>query len=249
MQTSYFSKYKEPDGISIAGKAPDFYKGETFKELAPKYWFFQEYKKNHNTFFYTYYYQKEVLDKLDPVKIYEKLKNRTLLCFEKSGDFCHRRLVAKWLEANLNVKIPEVVDGTNLECSSTGDRRMSAFYAKVNFLFSQGTIEDFYQGAKRFNGEQLSTKEAKGETPTSFVILKKEYSVEQLSMFYDYLWTLYFVQNPHYLDYINQFETFTDKFKGSSVNCQADTIQKIKDNGLGKIITNVLPFVLEYGLG
>jgi hypothetical protein len=41
----------------------------------------------------------------------EKISNGSdvvLLCHEKEGDFCHRRLVASWLENNLGIKVPEL---------------------------------------------------------------------------------------------------------------------------------------------
>jgi len=49
------------------------------------------------------------LDVLDAKKVYEELgEDSILLCWEKSGDFCHRRLVAEWLEKELNVKVNEI---------------------------------------------------------------------------------------------------------------------------------------------
>lgn len=45
MNTSYFSKYKEENGISIAGKCPEWYSGREYKKLAPKYWFSKNIKK------------------------------------------------------------------------------------------------------------------------------------------------------------------------------------------------------------
>jgi len=108
--TSYFAKLsKIPDNIvpvSIAGKAPDFYKGLEYKRLAPKYGFFIEWKKNHDNEFYIEHYNREVLKGLDVRQVLSELLNLTgsydicLLCYEKTGDFCHRHLVAKWLIDN-----------------------------------------------------------------------------------------------------------------------------------------------------
>lgn len=53
------------------------------------------------------------LDKLDPQKIYNELKDCTLVCFESSKDlatgdkFCHRRMVAGWIEETLGIVVPE----------------------------------------------------------------------------------------------------------------------------------------------
>ena len=31
-------------------------------------------------------------------EIYEKYNNKIFLCFEKTGDFCHRHIVSSWLK-------------------------------------------------------------------------------------------------------------------------------------------------------
>jgi uncharacterized protein (DUF488 family) len=94
--------------VSIAGKAPNWYKGKEYKKLAPKYWFFKKFKEDGDETFYKEQYQKEVLDTLNPKEIYENLKDSTLICWETKGKFCHRRLVAEWLENKLNINIPEL---------------------------------------------------------------------------------------------------------------------------------------------
>ena len=46
---------------------------------------------------------------LDPRKVYDELgENAVLLCFCDVGRMCHRRIVAEWIEAALNVEIPEL---------------------------------------------------------------------------------------------------------------------------------------------
>lgn len=110
--TSYFANLKKMPKdiipIAICGKSPKGWKGLEYKKLAPKYWFFQVWKAIHWNEFYIYCYEKEVLDTLDPhevvVELFRlaKLKNPdvkdiVLVCFEKSGDFCHRHLDANWL--------------------------------------------------------------------------------------------------------------------------------------------------------
>jgi uncharacterized protein (DUF488 family) len=48
-------------------------------------------------------YTRLVLDSLDPHVVVQQLKNMVgyndvaLVCYEKSGDFCHRNIVAEWL--------------------------------------------------------------------------------------------------------------------------------------------------------
>jgi hypothetical protein len=54
----------------------------------------------------------EHLSQFDPREMYDAIVEEygddvTLLCYEKPGDFCHRRLVAEWFEKHLDVKVPE----------------------------------------------------------------------------------------------------------------------------------------------
>ena len=113
MWTSYYAiSGKLPTAVSIAARAPAGYLGREYKKLAPKYHFFAEYKKTGDTEKYTRCYHEEVLAKLDPLEVFAELgKDAVLLCYEKSGDFCHRRLVAEWLEKNLEIKVPELDKG------------------------------------------------------------------------------------------------------------------------------------------
>lgn len=110
MYTSNYAKNGgHPNAVSIAGKAPIGYNGREYKKLAPKYWFFKKYKDDGDKQFYTEYYYKEVLDTLDPQIVYAELgDDAILLCYEKAGDFCHRRIVAEWLSHKLGVVIEEI---------------------------------------------------------------------------------------------------------------------------------------------
>lgn len=113
--TSYFAKIKQLEKnniipISICGKAPDWYKGLQYKKLAPKYGFFMEWKKNRDNDYYIEHFQKEVLDILDITSVMRDFVNLLsdrssqhdieLICYEKPSDFCHRHLVANWLNEN-----------------------------------------------------------------------------------------------------------------------------------------------------
>lgn len=111
--TSYFTKdYDIEHSVSIAGKCPDYYKGVQYKKLAPLYWFFKKYKEDNNQEFYIEQYNNLVLAKLNPEVIYNKLTcndscDCILMCWEKPNQFCHRHLVAKWLENNLGITVKE----------------------------------------------------------------------------------------------------------------------------------------------
>ncbi len=122
--TSYFAKLKSlPDNVvpvSICGKVPDWYKGLQYKKLAPKYGFFMEWKENRNNEYYIKCYKEQVTDRLNPKSVVEELDDLllssvsgidckidsmavpqiALICYEKPTDFCHRHLVAEWLNQN-----------------------------------------------------------------------------------------------------------------------------------------------------
>ena len=106
MKTSYFAKSSShPAAVSIAGKAPPGYKGKRYPKLAPSKELVVKLKKDGNTAYYTECYYREVLDGLDPLTTYSELKNlatdeAVLLCWEGKGKFCHRHLVADWLNKN-----------------------------------------------------------------------------------------------------------------------------------------------------
>ena len=122
--TSYFAKLKSlPEHIipiSICGKAPDWYKGLQYKKLAPKYDFFMKWKENHDNDYYIKCFNEQVLNKLSAEQTVKELYKLTsnmvlnpklfsdrslvpdiaLICYEKPSDFCHRHLVADWLNKN-----------------------------------------------------------------------------------------------------------------------------------------------------
>lgn len=112
--TSYFAKLKSlPENvipISICGKAPDWYKGLQYKKLAPKYDLFMEWKKNHDNDYYIKCFNEQVLNTLNVDNVVYELNEMCngrfrdndicLICYEKPSDFCHRHLVADWLNKN-----------------------------------------------------------------------------------------------------------------------------------------------------
>jgi len=94
--------------VSIALSAR-YYSGERMVELAPKRVWINEPEN-----IYTPIYKREILSKLNAREVYNKLKilfsdkKVVLLCHEKEGDFCHRRIVAKWLQDELGIEVPEL---------------------------------------------------------------------------------------------------------------------------------------------
>lgn len=115
--TSYYAKCRRIPHtitrISIAGKAPAGYRGTEYKVLAPKKEFFMKWKENHDNNYYIKCFNEQVLFHLNPVEVYNRLEELScgqdivLICYEKSGDFCHRHLVADWLSKNLGIEVKE----------------------------------------------------------------------------------------------------------------------------------------------
>ena len=113
------SKFKS---ISISmDKGKDAgYKGDCILSLAPKYYFFRKYKDNRgiisdeeNEMYYIREYYQQVLSCLDPSEIYNMLDGMIMLCYENNTDFCHRHIVAAWLELLLDVNVYEVTQEDN----------------------------------------------------------------------------------------------------------------------------------------
>lgn len=112
IRTSYFAKYKESDGVSIALITPFWFKGESYRFLAPTWKILEEIRNSNHTLAdqatYEEKYRKEILSKLDPRLIAQCCEGKVLLCYEKTGKFCHRHIVARWLKETLNIDVIEV---------------------------------------------------------------------------------------------------------------------------------------------
>ena len=109
-----------------------------------------------------------------------------------------------------------------LECSCKGDKRFSAFYAFVDFNGKYDSIEHHYQNCKRNSKHQPCQK---GEYVSYIVVCGQKLPASDLTPFYRYLWYSYHRQNPSQVDYASQFNSFTDMFRGKSINCQADCVK------------------------
>lgn len=107
--TTYFAKLRKlPKHIipvAICGKMPAGYTGLQYKQLAPRFDFFTEWKVTGDNDYFVRSYNDIVLGSLSQSFVVDTLKSMTgsediaLVCYEKSTDFCHRHLVADWLRA------------------------------------------------------------------------------------------------------------------------------------------------------
>lgn len=118
ISTSSYNDWKSDKYItySISGnRGKDAnYQGKCYPKLAPKLSFWKQWHDNigkisdeENNRYYVQEYWNQVLQKLNPEEVYEKLDNSILLCYESNTDFCHRHIVAAWFEILLDVKVPE----------------------------------------------------------------------------------------------------------------------------------------------
>lgn len=107
MKTSYFasSLWHGKNAVAISQGVPRWYKGRVYKPLAPSWQLVRIKDENE----YTIRYKQEVLSKLSQEQVIKDLgEDAILLCWEKPEDFCHRRLVAEWLEEKLGIEVPEL---------------------------------------------------------------------------------------------------------------------------------------------
>lgn len=108
-----------------------------------------------------------------------------------------------------------------LECSSRGDKRFSAFYARIKRRGNR-TIEEIFQAAKIINGESgLSIKEAKG---------KKAENQKEVAILYSRLWDEYIEENPELLEVIRNASGLSDIFGQNGHCCQATELWRIRNS-------------------
>jgi hypothetical protein len=112
--TSYFSKEKDliTNGIlpiAISLRLPKDFKGKSYPLLAPN----QKVLSITNNIEYDEQFLK-LLELLTPEDVLDNLRSIAgdfnsiaLLCYEKPSDYCHRHLVSKWLNDNLQLNIQE----------------------------------------------------------------------------------------------------------------------------------------------
>ncbi len=153
------TKYKTYAISGNRGKDANYY-GECYPKLAPKLSFWKVWHDNigrisedENNRYYVREYYKQVLSKLDPEMVYRELDNSILLCYEPITKFCHRHIVAAWLELYLDVDVPEVnVSNNEIEVVERPDyikeylvdaikenRDMKGFTSiRASYLYEQG---------------------------------------------------------------------------------------------------------------
>lgn len=110
--TSYFANWRKfPPGAKVIGITrypPNNFKGLNWNELAPSQKLLNEWKtKSMNEKEFYWQYLRELINK-DKSTIKGELRqldkqagNVVLCCYEKKGDFCHRHILAEWLDMGI----------------------------------------------------------------------------------------------------------------------------------------------------
>lgn len=133
-----------------------------------------------------------------------------------------------------------------LECSTKGNRKFSAFYAKIVLFRRYDSIENFYQNAKGFN---IYTDHPKGERPDFMILEGEVFPKEYLKPFYELMWIKYLDMHPDLVKHASGFDEFNDIFrsKGAYV-CQADVIRQYIKRGRDSFYQDPLmqEFIAEF---
>ena len=116
--TSSYNNCLKGNKVSISGDRGKNvgYQGICFPPLAPKLSFWKEWHNNigkiseeENNYFYIKNYYNLVLKALDAKEIFKLFNNETIfLCYEENNQFCHRHIVAYWLEKELGINVLEI---------------------------------------------------------------------------------------------------------------------------------------------
>lgn len=115
LHTSYYAKSgKDGKAVAISLVYPSFFRRRWYPQLAPTYPILSAYKEgkiNEEEYELLYLDLLENERKLTPQGVADSLpEGSILICYESPGKFCHRHIVARWLEQGADVKVTEIVD-------------------------------------------------------------------------------------------------------------------------------------------
>ena len=119
MKTIYTSCYSlnanSPDAIAISHVVPEYFEGKTLSKLAPTGDMLRKFKDDCLNY-KPINYRKAYIDLLKargitPQSLIEEIPDgAVLLCYEPAGEFCHRRVLAEWIEQETGFVIPETLE-------------------------------------------------------------------------------------------------------------------------------------------
>lgn len=117
--TSNFAKAKSLDSskylvVAISRYVPKGYSGARELRFAPSRRLLMSYKKGLSSELYTKAFYNELIDEENVYSVFKDLsrlsqgRDIVLCCYEKAGDFCHRRLIADFVLSHWNYDIKEL---------------------------------------------------------------------------------------------------------------------------------------------
>ena len=116
--TGNYEECKVGNLISISGDRGRSvgFKGKAIPQLAPKRAFWNVWHDNigkipeeQNTKYYIEQYYKQVLSKVNIEELLRDEKDPIILCFEKGQNFCHRHVLAEYIELKYGIKVPDII--------------------------------------------------------------------------------------------------------------------------------------------
>lgn len=118
-----------------------------------------------------------------------------------------------------------------LECSSRGDRRFSALYARI-LRRDFRTIEEIYQSSKVFSEADGRPPGLKAEQSWRDAKGRRALNQEAVSILYHRLWEEYLEENLYLLDVLRAASGLSDIFGQPGHMCQASVLWYIRAGGL-----------------
>ena len=121
--TGNYEECKAGNLISISGDRGRKvgYTGKAITKLAPKRAFWDIWYNNIGKIpeeekikYYIEEYYKQVLSKVDIEELLKDEKDPILLCYEKGQDFCHRHVLAEYIEIKYGIKVRDIKIDENL---------------------------------------------------------------------------------------------------------------------------------------
>ncbi len=112
--TGYFVQIKKYQSrgyicISIA-RFNQYFSGLKMLELAPTPEMLSMSEQNYTTKYNKILASLSATEIMNKIRTLTKGKDAVLLCYEKEGKFCHRRLVAEWLKKEAGEEVIELGD-------------------------------------------------------------------------------------------------------------------------------------------
>ena len=121
--TGNYAECKAGDVTSVSGDRGESvgFVGKASPQLAPKRKFWTIWHNNigkisdeANTRYYIQEYYRQVLSRLNLDELLSEEKDPILLCYEKGQEFCHRHVLAEYIEMKYGIKVRDIRIDENL---------------------------------------------------------------------------------------------------------------------------------------